>query len=63
MLINLTNNFMEINWLIISAIVIGVALLVYFLIKQNKKDRKKIEEELNYSKESEEVEINNDHNL
>ncbi|MBF4465416.1 hypothetical protein [Flavobacterium sp. LC2016-12] len=54
---------MEINWLIISAIVIGVAILVYFLIKQNKKDRKKIEEELNYTKESEEVEINDDHNL
>lgn len=54
---------MEINWLIISAIVIGVALLVYFLIKQNKKDRKKIEEELNYAKKSDEVEINNDHNL
>jgi multisubunit Na+/H+ antiporter MnhC subunit len=54
---------MKINWLIISAIVIGVALLVYFLIKQNKKDRKKIEEELNYSPESEEGEINNDTSL
>jgi len=54
---------MEINWLIISAIVIVVVLLVYFLIKQNKKDRKKMEKELNYSKESEEVEINNDLNL
>ncbi|HJY11529.1 MAG TPA: hypothetical protein VJ304_02000 [Flavobacterium sp.] len=54
---------MEINWLIISAIVIGVALLVYFLIKQNKKDRKKIEEELNFTKKSDEVEINNDPNL
>ena len=54
---------MEINWLIISAIVVGVAILVYFLIKQNKKDRKKIEEELNYTKKSDEVEINDDHNL
>ena len=54
---------MQINWFIISAIIIAVALLVYFLIKQNKKDRKKIEEELNYSKESEEAEINNDLNL
>lgn len=54
---------MEINWFIISAIVIGVILLVYFLIRQNKKDRKKIEEELNYTKKSEEVEINDDHNL
>lgn len=54
---------MKVNWLTISAIVIGVALLVYFLIKQNKKDRKKIEEELNYSQESEEAEINNDRDL
>ena len=54
---------MEINWLIISAIIIGVAILVYFLIKQNKKDRKKIEEELNYTKKSDEVEINDDPNL
>lgn len=54
---------MEINWLIISAIVIVVVLLVYFLIKQNKKDRKKMEKELNYTKKSEEVEINNDHDL
>ena len=54
---------MQINWFIISAIIIGVAFLVYFVIKQNKKDRKKIEEELNYSKESEEAEINNDLNL
>lgn len=54
---------MEINWLIISAIVIVVLVLVYFLIKQNKKDRKKMEKELNYSKKSEEVEINNDLNL
>lgn len=54
---------MEINWLIISAIVIVVLVLVYFLIKQNKKDRKKMEKELNYSKKSEEAEINNDLNL
>lgn len=54
---------MEINWYTLAAILIIVVLLVYFLIKQNKKDRKKIEEELNFVKESEEVEINNDHNL
>jgi len=62
-ILNLNKIIMEINWLIISAIVVGVALLVYFLIRQNKKDRKKIEEELNYTPESEEVEINNDLNL
>lgn len=54
---------MVINWYIVTAIVIGVVLLVYFLIRQNKKDRKKIEEELNFTNESDEVEINNDQNL
>ncbi|WP_337966862.1 hypothetical protein [uncultured Flavobacterium sp.] len=54
---------MEINWYVLSAIVIGIVLLVYFLVKQNKKDRKKIEEELNFYKESDEVEINNDLHL
>jgi predicted membrane protein len=56
-------NLMEINWFIITAIGIGIVLLVYFLIRQNKKDRKKIEKELNYTPESEETEINNDLNL
>ncbi|WP_264538531.1 hypothetical protein [Flavobacterium sp. N1736] len=51
---------MEINWLIIVAVFIAVVLLVYILIKQNKKDRKKIEEELNYVPEGEEAEINNE---
>lgn len=54
---------MEINWYIVAAIILFVVILVLFLIKQNKKDRKKIEDELNFVKESEEVEINNDHNL
>ncbi|TDO71380.1 hypothetical protein EV143_10827 [Flavobacterium chryseum] len=51
---------MAINWFIIAAVVIGVVLLVYILIKQNKKDRKKIEEELNYVPETDEAEINNE---
>ena len=51
---------MEINWFIISAIIIGVVLLIYILIRQNKKDRKKIEEELNYVPKKEEAEINNE---
>jgi large-conductance mechanosensitive channel len=51
---------MAINWFIIAAVVFGVILLVYILTKQNKKDRKKIEEELNYIAESEEAEINNE---
>lgn len=58
--INLNNNFMEINWFIIGAIIIGVVVLIYILIKQNKKDRKNIEEELNYVPKKEEAEINNE---
>ncbi|SNR33446.1 hypothetical protein [Flavobacterium sp. ov086] len=54
---------MEINNYVLTAIIIGVVLLVYFLIKQNKKDRKKIEEALNFYNESDEVEVNNDLNL
>ncbi|WP_456313175.1 hypothetical protein [Pseudomonas shirazensis] len=49
---------MAINWFIIAAVVIGIILLVYILIRQNKKDRKKIEKELNYVPKSEEAEIN-----
>lgn len=51
---------MEINWVIIAAVLIAVILLIYILIKQNRKDRKKIEEELNYVEETEEAEINNE---
>jgi len=51
---------MAINWFIIAAVVIGIILLVYILIRQNKKDRKKIEKELNYVPKSEEAEINNE---
>lgn len=51
---------MEINWFIIGAIIIGVILLVYILIRQNKKDRKNIEEELNYVPKEDEAEINNE---
>ena len=51
---------MEINWFIIGAILVGVVLLVYILIKQNKKDRKKIEEELNFVPKEDDAEINNE---
>lgn len=51
---------MEINSFIIGAIIIGVVFLIYFLIRQNKKDRKKIEEELNYVPKEDEAEINNE---
>lgn len=51
---------MKINWFIIGAIIFGVILLVYILIRQNKKDRKKMEKELNYVPKEEEAEINNE---
>lgn len=54
---------MEINWCILAVIIIVVILLVSFLIKQNKKDRKKIEKHLNFTPKSDEEEINDDHNL
>jgi preprotein translocase subunit YajC len=50
---------MENDWFI-TAIVLAIVLLVYFLIKLNIKDRKKIEEELNFLQESEDIETNND---
>ena len=51
---------MEIKWFIIGVIIIGVVFLIYILIRQNKKDRKNIEEELNYVPKEEEAEINNE---
>ena len=40
----------------VAALFIAVVFLVYFLIRQNKKDRIKIEKELDYLKEIEEAE-------
>ncbi|RED23713.1 hypothetical protein BD847_2777 [Flavobacterium cutihirudinis] len=54
---------MEINWYIFTGLLTAIVLLVTFLIRQNKKDRIKIEEELNYLKEIEEAEFNNDLHL
>jgi preprotein translocase subunit YajC len=53
---------METNSSILTAVIIGIVLLVYFMVKQNKKDRKKIEAELNFQQEADEVEINDDQN-
>jgi preprotein translocase subunit YajC len=54
---------MEINWFILSVVFIGVIVLVLILIKQNRKDEKRIEKELNYFKKPEEVELNDEKNL
>jgi preprotein translocase subunit YajC len=54
---------MEINWFIVSVVLIGVIVLVFILIKQNRKDEKKIEKEFDYFKKPEEVELNDEKNL
>jgi len=51
---------MEINWFIIGALIVGVVLLIYFLIRKNKKERKKMEKELNFVPKSDDAEINNE---
>ena len=37
---------MEINYAIAAAVLIAVAALIFFLIRKNEKDRKKIEKEI-----------------
>ena len=54
---------MDINWFIVSAVVIGAVVLILFLIRQNTKDEKKIKKELNYFKKLEEEELNDDKDL
>lgn len=62
-ILNLNANLMEINWFILSVVFIGVIVLVFILIKQNRKDEKKIEQDLNYFKKPEEEELNDEKNL
>lgn len=38
---------MEINWLIIGIIVVCAVALIIYIIKQNRKDQKSLEEKLN----------------
>ncbi|CAD0007155.1 hypothetical protein [Flavobacterium salmonis] len=51
---------MEINWFILSVVIFFALVLIFKLVKQNKKDEKKLEEDLNYSKKSEEIELNDE---
>ncbi|MBF4518982.1 hypothetical protein IRZ71_21710 [Flavobacterium sp. ANB] len=48
---------METNWFVISIVVFFGIILVFILIRQNKKDEKKLKKKLNYSEKSEEIEI------
>ncbi len=54
---------MEISWFIVSIVLIVAIVLIIILIKQNRKDKKKIEKELNYLKKTEEVELNDENDL
>ena len=54
---------MEINWFILTIVFIGAIVLIAILIKQNWKDEKKMERELNYFKKPKEEELNDDKNL
>lgn len=54
---------MEIKWIVIGSVAIGVILLIWFLVKQNRKDEKDFEKFLNkdYKKPGEkESELNED---
>lgn len=51
---------MEINWFIVSVVIFCGIILIFILIKQNKKDEKKLKKELNYSKKPEEIEFNDE---
>jgi len=51
---------MEINWYIIAVVIVFAFVLIYFLIRQNKKEKEKLKEELNYIKKTEEAEIDNE---
>ncbi|WP_417956507.1 hypothetical protein [Flavobacterium sp. ZS1P14] len=61
--ITLNLNLMEINWFILSIVFIGAIVLIVILIKQNWKDEKKIEKELNYFKKPDEVELNDEKDM
>jgi preprotein translocase subunit YajC len=54
---------MEINWFIVSIVLIVAIVLIIVLIKQNRKDEKKVEKDFNYFKKTEEVELNDEKNL
>ncbi|WP_281225458.1 hypothetical protein [Flavobacterium aquiphilum] len=54
---------MEINWFILSLVFLAAIILIFILIKQNRKDEKKLEKDLNYFKKEEEVELNDEKDL
>lgn len=51
---------MEINWFIVSLVIFCAIILIFILIKQNRKDEKELKKELNYSKKPEETELNDE---
>jgi hypothetical protein len=59
----LNTDLMEINWFIVSIVFIGAVVLIVMLIKQNNKDEKEFEKELNYFKKPEEEELNDERDM
>lgn len=51
---------MEINWFIIFVIIFCAIVLIFLVIRQNKKDEKKLRKKWNYLKKSEEIEANDE---
>lgn len=43
----LNTNYMEINWTIVIIVTIAAIALIYYFIRQNQKDEKKMEQEMN----------------
>jgi uncharacterized protein YacL len=52
----LNTNLMEINWFVVLIVFIGAVVLIVMPIKQNNKNEKEFEKELNYFKKHEEEE-------
>ena len=51
---------METNWILLSVVGVLAFLLIFYLVKQNRKDEKTFEKEANLEKPDEESELNND---
>ena len=54
---------MEISWFVLSVVLFCAVILIYKLIKQNRKDEKKLEKKWNYFKKSEEIELNDEKDM
>lgn len=51
---------MEINWFIVSVVIFLAIVLIFLLMNFNRKDEKKLKKKWNYTKKSDEVELNDE---